>query len=274
MLSDTSSRKEQNNMRDRFFGVEIEHGNPSYGYSMVANMLRDAFPELFVPGHNKLTLSVGCDGSGIEVRTPPLIGIEGFKTLKSLFAYLKRIGGYTAAADGMHVHFDAPEFVANPELVILLAKNWVANENMLRPFVHRRRHDRGSCPSDLLYTRTVYDDGVGDYVARPVIQLMEEAAAAGRDIGAVVANYGGRGALNLANLPGRGTIEVRLHEGTLEYGQAAAWIRFCMAFINATAEGNIIRTCNTPVELLNEVKPHSTARRQLKRRAAGELVYA
>jgi hypothetical protein len=177
----------------------------------------------------------------------------------------------------MHVHFDAPEFQANPELIVVLAKNWVANEAALRPFVHERRHDRGSCRSDLgtPISRTVRG---GMYVSLPQpatpLALIEESAASGASVAEIVGLQPNRGALNLHNLAHRGTIEVRLHEGTLEYGQAAAWIRFCIAFINASAEGSIIRTCNTPAELLSEVKPHSTARRQLKRRAAGELVYA
>lgn len=251
-------------MRDRYFGVEIEHGNDVHGWSGVATLLRIAFPELHQPGYKNLTLTVGCDGSGVEVRTPPLIGSKGFRTLRSLFDYLKKIGGYTSDRDGMHVHFDAPEFVAQPELVPVLAKNWIANENVLLPFVHTRRHARGSCTRDLT--------GHGGQPEFNIsIEQLEAAAAAG---GKPWELQRYRGALNLRSLERHGTVEVRLHEGTLEYGQAAAWIRFCIALINASAEGKLLKTCNTPQELLAEVKPHSTARRQLSRRASGELVYA
>lgn len=252
-------------MRDRYFGVEIEHGNHRMNYIDVAIELREAFPELHQSGYKGLGLNVDHDGSGVEVRTPPLIGIEGFRTLRRLFAFLKRIGGYTTERDGMHVHFDAPEFLAQRELIPVLAKNWATNENVLLPFVHKRRHARWSCPRDMT-------DGSGcrqQYVFG--VDELEARLAAGRSISQIQQT---RGALNLRSLEDHGTVEVRLHEGTLEYGQAAAWIRFCIALINASADGKILKTCNTPQELLAEVKPHVTARRQLSRRASGELVYA
>lgn len=250
-------------MRDRFFGVEIEHGNPQ-GWEYVRSQLAAAFPELHRPGHKNLTLTVGYDGSGVEVRTPPLIGAEGFRTLRSLFSYLRKIGGYTTESDGMHVHFDAPEFLAQPELIVTLAKNWTANENVLLPFVAVRRHRRGSCTRDLTDNALPVPYGVS-------IKELEAALAAGQPIQEIQRR---RGALNLRALQEHGTVEVRLHEGTLEYGQAAAWIRFCIALINASADGKILRTCNTPQELLAEVRPHVSAQRQLSRRATGELVYA
>lgn len=239
-------------MRDRTFGVEIEHGN-TRGYQEVDSLMRERFPRIFDRSAYSYVANTGCDGSGVEFRTPVLKGTAGFRTLRTIFDYLNEFGGYVGEYDGMHVHFGAEDFVAHPELVKVLVKNWVANESLIEAFVHPRRIGRGSCPR-----RSAY---VGNLDAATTLDEIKSACNS-------------RNALNLSNLHRNGgTIEVRLHEGTLDADVAESWIRFMLRFLAASAQGKLIRSCNTHSELFGAVPTHHVTRKQLLKRVP-ELVAA
>lgn len=193
-------------MTNRRFGVEIECDMDGLGVTQTADLLvRHGFQlkHKNVPGW-----SVGQDGSEVEVRTPPLSGPEGLDQLRQVMELLVDNGGDTTGEDGLHVHHDAPEFVDDFGAIIRLAKSWRANQDLICQMVHPERvnSDNEFCP---LWT----DDD---------IEELEHSSYVGNWV---------RHALNIASLVEHGTIEIRLHEGTLNYEDAEAWILFGQQFI-------------------------------------------
>lgn len=225
-------------MRDRRFGVEIECGHP-LGYRHVNELLRARLPQWFDGSWGRLNASVGVDGSGVEARTPPLAGKRGFEELRLAFQILLDDGAYVTDRDGLHVHHDAPEFRDNPALVVAAAKTWARNERHIESFVAPIRHGRGSCPR----------------LPQGRISTAEYQAQSGAGINEVASNWN-RGAINFAGLGqwGHGTIELRLHEGTLDFDKAEAWIRFGQRFIDRAASGTTVLACPDPQALLKRLR--------------------
>lgn len=188
----------------RRFGVEIECGH-SNGYRWVLNELRNKK----IP-HG----SVGCDGSGVEVRTAPLRGEAGFRSLKKLMTHLVNIGCWTAHADGQHIHIEARDYRDDPAARARLIESYIANRDNIVKFVDPYRRNYGSC-SNLWESR--------NKKVRP--DLLE---------GLKRGETYSRGDVNLSNLrPNHtGTIEIRLHEGNLDFEKIEAWIRFWIDFLD------------------------------------------
>jgi hypothetical protein len=151
------------------------------------------------------------DGSGVEIRTPILQGVDGYEVIRAAMATLKDAGAYVTASDGLHVHHDAPEFVAWPQKCEVLVRSWLANQQAIQQLVAPRRRGSGHCPP--------WNDAglsiLGEWIRgdRPYF-------------------YASRNDLNLNPLADQGTIEIRLHEGTLDADVAIAWIMFGQRFIH------------------------------------------
>jgi hypothetical protein len=224
----------------RKFGIEIEHGNPQ-GSSYVDGELRRFIPSWFSAAiHGDHRTSVSSDGSGVEVRTPPLKGSRGFTEARNVFKFLKEIGGYVTDADGMHVHFDAPEYIGNHSLIASLVTAWNNNQASIHRMVAERRRERGSCPENLTYKhaetlRKLAKD------PREHVEMVYGVGGAQNYYGhrlvpkeqATVQN--GRGALNIRSLLRHGTIEIRLLEGTLDPNVALAWVQFGQGLLDTVA---------------------------------------
>lgn len=219
-------------MRSRRFGVEIEcNFKKGLGYRDERDQRAEALGILsglisrgFI--HEDWIEDVGYDGSGLEVRSPILSGARGFSELRAVMTTFVENGCATNGSDGMHVHHDAPEFVSSQELAVKLVKSWVANEEFIESFVHPSRPNSWACARDWSPNSVEFLEGkrANNYGGSPV-----------DDYGRVI-SPNGRGALNLASLREHGTIEIRLHEGTVNYAEAAAWIRFGQAFIDSVAK--------------------------------------
>lgn len=188
-------------MYDRRFGVEIECGNHN-GFDWVRRRLQQDR----IPG----VLSVGRDGSGVEVRTRPLRGNEGLRTLKTLMEYLVDLGCTTNRNDGLHVHHEVPELrgISNPDARaarIKLVRSWFNNQDTIRRFAANNRN-MFACSLWTQYSVDNYErNGLPD---------------------------GTRRALNVCSIGEHGTIELRLHEGTLDFGKTEAWVKFGQYFIS------------------------------------------
>ena len=192
-------------MRDRAFGVEIEFNTNGYGEYWIRKELR----------RNRIDWRIGHDGSELELKTPILQGTKGFKELKTVMNFLKESGCKANSYDGLHIHHDAPDFIRDEEAVLRLVKSWHENRNIVNSFVSQSRRRNSHCP------HWEIED----------IHRLEEGLYNG---------YGGiksfgRNSLNVLSLEEHGTIEIRLHEGTLDYDQAEAWIKFGQKFINSCA---------------------------------------
>jgi len=228
----------------RRFGVEIEHNFPGGVYEAQRCLIDNEF-HLWTRGiHRDASLH---RYDGVEIRSPILQGYEGFKELQAVFSLLKENGGYVDDACGMHIHHDAPEFVDNIDNVKRLVWSWYQNQSTIEKFVND--------------SRIYYNDNCSPWRENELhqfeyIQTIEN----------VTINRGKN--LNIRSLYRHGTIEVRLHEGTLEFDEAEAWIKFGQKFIK-----NILNRVNPmpPIEetdlLLKRVKVNSPQRKILNLKA-------
>lgn len=185
----------------RRFGVEIECGFPGG---------TDAVRSLF---HRELTYRswyLGHDGSGVELKTPVLEAERGFEVLREAMERLKENGGYVTTMDGMHVHHDAPEFVHNAHKCLLLVESWHNNIRSIHQMVSPYRRSSGACP----------------HWRSSEIESLKDWANGGSTF------YASRNDLNLNALRRHGSVEIRLHEGTLDPDVAIAWIMFGQRFID------------------------------------------
>lgn len=230
-------------MRDRRFGVELEFDSNGLGREGVVRVLRDAFDRNGFRRWN-FTQRTYWDGSELELCTPPLRGEDGFKKLKLVMQTLENHGCFTTEDDGLHVHHDAPEFTHNIDNCIRLVKSWRANSHLIYQFVVPYR------------TETGY--GTGDYWACPKWsneQLREMERL--REV-----PYWDRNDLNLGALEKHGTIEIRLHEGTLDYDEAESWILFGQRFIDRVLKHSM-RNSESASKLLKKVRVNPNAEKLL-----------
>lgn len=198
----------------RKFGVELEHGNPRLRHEGVLKELkkkgyptsRYAGPRLFQP---PTCYTSSRDGSGVEIRTPALKGLDGLGELEDVITDLVDLGGYTTDADGMHVHHQARDYYADWSKIQKLANTWIDNRKHICSFVARGRWNRYSCPA----------------IDKPRIH----------DCVSKKRNAFPRGDLNFSCLRNKGTIEIRLHEGTLNADKAVAWVVFGQALISTVS---------------------------------------
>jgi len=158
---------------------------------------------------------VGTDDSlgenGVEIRSPILQGNDGFRELEAVFSILKR-NNYAVDIDcGMHVHHDAPEFINDRDLTLQLIKSWYDNQKLIRNMVSSDRWDNTYCP---------------DWRAEDVEAFFTESDRR---------YWGERFNLNVEALRAHGSVEIRFHEGTLDYPEAEAWIKFGQKFIDSVS---------------------------------------
>lgn len=246
-------------MNNRKFGVEIECGlkdvdertyesTYSYGYSYpdpegtARRILTDAG---FKCGYGKGQFDIGRDGTDIEVRTPPLQGIEGLRTLYVVMTTLSKNGGYVTRSDGMHVHHDAPEFVGEKgeENRVKILRSWEDNEHLIEKFVEPWRRGYDCCPKVKKPTLNGYYNDYYDYYD------------------------GERAAMNLLALEEHGTIEIRLHQGTLDPNEAIAWIKFGQYFIDTVLRRKTHLTESKSCDdLLNRLRASKRVKAQLRER--------
>jgi Putative amidoligase enzyme len=191
---------------ERRFGVEIEHGFPGG----IAGA-RECVEKAKLKG---VVHSIGVDGSGVELRTQPLQGQEGFDKLRRLMDALREGGGYVTRADGMHVHHECRDYNQDRSALVRLVRQWVQNQPAIDQLVDAGRRKNGCAPK----------------------WSKAELSALEMDKGTVL--HGPRGTLNLSPLSRpQQTIEIRQHEGTLDPETAQAWIAFCQGFLDRVIQG-------------------------------------
>lgn len=199
---------------DRKFGIEFEFGLrlPSTGPYEYGSDNKDWHMQNILDECGAKDFRIGHDGTEWEIKTPPLSGPNGFKKVKRFLEAILDRGAYVTDQDGLHVHHDAPEFIDNPAPVLALVENWNENQYEIMKMVKRNRNNRWACPSWSHYDVNVL---------RERLEVHDPHAI-----------YGfGRKNLNVSALRRHGTIEIRLHEGTLEYDEVLSWVRFGQSFI-------------------------------------------
>lgn len=178
------------------------------------------------------TYSVTSDGSGIEVRTPILSGDEGYEELDHVMRFLNKQGCWVSVSDGMHVHIGAKFLEDDEDAVERLARTWESNQRLIGRMCSDHRTGRGSCASlnqdeiAALGKVRPQSPGYPTYPNHPKF-------------------WGGRKSLNLQNVPHKGTVEFRLHEGCLDPRKAIAWVQFCQHLVDFAENERKPITCPT-----------------------------
>lgn len=239
-------------MSNRAFGVEIEcyaptgnsdvYGEYSDGVSYTADVLYIAG---FSDWAGLVSEDESLDACGAEVKSPVLFGKPGFAELKKVVNLLNAENYYTENDCGLHVHLNAPEFIDNPKLIIKTAKSWMKNQELINNMVDDTRIGNNHCEpweeSDLEELQRFVDEELGlDGTLR--------------------------GAINFGSLPYHETVEIRQHEGTLNYEEIESWVKFCQAFIDSMA-GKEVRKISTEELLLKRLKVERNASRFLTTKA-------
>jgi hypothetical protein len=105
-------------------------------------------------------------------------------------------------------------------------RSWVANRDKIVKFVAPNREVSGACSA----WRPVDIEDI-KYIGTPGKPTRMEEYTGGwgtqrQFVTRMVPVYFGRRDLNIASLERHGTVEIRLHEGTLDSKKAVAWVQF------------------------------------------------
>lgn len=218
-------------MKNRAFGVEIECCGPSLD---VEDYVTHTYELLRENGFRwDTSYDDSLDESGVEVKSPILRGEEGIKDIHSVVSLLNREGYYVDNSCGLHVHHDAPEFLNNKVLVNRFIRSWMNNQQHIAALVSSERHEND-------YSELWYEEDVQE-----VFYQWETWGEMG---------HSKRGAFNLGSLLSHGSIEIRLHEGTLNANEIEHWIKLGNNLVDhiANAKG-IIGKHSDPIRFLKRI---------------------
>ena len=239
-------------MSNRAFGVEIECYAPEgedetwdgqNGVDYTCSVLEDNgftnWANLVSPDESLY------HGYGAEVKSPPLVGTEGFNEIVSVVKLLNDRDYWIDRSCGLHVHLNAPDFVGNPRLIKKAVKAWMRNQHLINNMVSESRIANSNCE--------IWDEG-------DLSELEEMLDEYGNADGTL------RGAINVGSLENHETIEIRQHEGTLDPEEIISWIKFCLAFIDAIP-GTTIQKISDEELFLKRLKVERNASRFLTTKA-------
>jgi putative amidoligase enzyme len=239
---------------NRAFGVEMEcycpsnlcdidvYGDRSDGVGFTTDIL---YENGFSHWGSLCSFDESLDESGVEVKSPVLFGQPGFDELKQVVTLLNSNNFYVENDCGLHVHLDAPEFVEDTKLAIKTAKSWMKNQSLINNMVADHRIGGSYCEAW--------------YEAE--LEELEEYVENDWGLDGTL-----RGAINFGSLTYHGTVEIRQHEGTLNYEEIESWIKFCQAFIDSMV-GKEVRAISTEELFLRRLKVERNASRFLTTKA-------
>jgi hypothetical protein len=206
----------------RRFGVEIEF------FGISRDRARQAISAAGIDlssgyGHNSSAWNLKSDGSvtgsGLELVSPPLSGEAGLEQVKTVLRALRQAGARVDRTCGLHVHHEVRDLGAIG--VVRFARSWSNNQELIDWLVApSRRDNQGYCrrldSSDL---RSMAGVSAGDR------------SVPCRDRYRVV---------NVSSYSRYGTVEVRQHQGTLEFRKVEAWIRLGQSMLDACLAGEAV----------------------------------
>jgi hypothetical protein len=209
----------------RRFGVEIEF-YCSQSFTAVEAALRAAGVVVNNTSttHNGSSLTAWVlkyDGSlnappayswhGMELVSPPISGAEGFDALKNVCRVLRTLGARVNRSTGLHVHHDVEDLNLRQFKNVVLG--YANNQRSIDQLVATSRRGRQSFCGPL-------DDGTLTSIRNCP------------SLGSIATLVGTRYVhVNLKSFPKYGTIELRQHQGSINYTKIAAWISFGQALI-------------------------------------------
>lgn len=212
----------------RKFGVEFE----AMGLTVqgAADVLTAAGVSLAIPrGHGSTSENargiwkVEYDGSigssGFEAVTPPS---TSFESIATACRALTRAGAHVTRACGTHVHVDARDL--GIEGFRRLAKIWLSIERAMECLVSASRVSNHFCQS----ARPRFRGALSAAFA-----LIDDAHSVDKIIALMQENRYAK--LNLQAFWKHGTVEFRLHQGTLNAAKIERWARLCVRIVNLAA---------------------------------------
>jgi len=237
---------------ERRFGLEIECGIDGDEYEVMRTLERE------IRGEWELDY----DGTEFEIRTPVFQGEAGFAKLEQAYRIIRDGGGYTTSEDGGHVHLEALDFVGDAAKVATLIRSWVnlepAIEKIVAPY---RRDNYGSCPKvwNKDRAKAKWLRSTGGYTGRGNLNIYNIAHTLR---GGKVSQFDEDGYCLRCDETSRYcccgtdpmTIELRLHEGTLNYEHMRAWIQMGQALLDkVSTTGLTVRSCARPDALVRRL---------------------
>ena len=230
-------------MFNKTFGVELEFIAPeTLNRNAIARALTRAGVSSFDAGYTHETserwklvsdASVRGDGNAMELVSPILRGDAGMAMLRKACDELTRLGCTVNKSCGLHVHVGARDMsvVAMRRLAILYS-DFEAVLDSVMPASRRLNNN--------MYLRSLSG-------------LSKSQIAVARDVRAIALqiNNGGRYAkLNFTSHWKHGTIEFRLHAGTINADKACNWVSACLRMMNAAEQDQ-----NAAVAVVQQQRP-------------------
>lgn len=149
-------------------------------------------------------------GTGFEVVSPILQGTEGFATLARALDALRKAGCRPNVKCGLHVHVGCEDM--DTRSLVNVGRRYARFEPEIEAFMPRARIDQGYCKRA---RRLDFD----------ALETQGKSGWGGFD------RYH---AVNYASFAKYGTLEFRQHSGTVSTEKVESWVRFCLAFVEAS----------------------------------------
>jgi len=199
--------------------------------------------------------SIGSYHSAAEVVSPALSGDAGLAEVTAVALALTAAGARVSRSCGMHVHVGASDL--SGQALARLVEQYASRQDVINSVLPvSRRNSRYAAP-----------------FMRYEIDRITDEAATGSPAANVAAAAGSRyKSVNLTNFNRTGTAEFRQHSGTLDPAKIAAWVRLCVALVDAAEQAVDIDTAADITEMTQHLAQQglldSTAGTYLTRRAA------
>lgn len=176
----------------------------------------------------------GTDSNTGEIVSPVLMGEAGIDTVKIVLATLRAVGGKASARCGIHIHAGGRDLTSNG--LQRLVKNYEQVQDEIYSWMPSRRATNQYSPKLRSSTLANLYQGV---------KVFKET---GND-GGLGGKYAG---LNISPLARIGTVEFRMHQGSVDTNIIAPWIRFVVGFVDSQVddEGIVQTTIGTNESVL------------------------
>lgn len=207
------------NISNRTFGVEIEC-KTDLSMRALCEVLQDNGISAYVPdwegGEGWKIVEDGSVDDGWEVVSPILSGVEGIAEVARVLNILRDLAGcWIDESCGLHVHVNANDLssasIANAVL------RYERHSAKIDAIVPPRRRENRFC-LDVTHEAQMIRRRLGKISSIAPYYLAALADSRYRK-------------LNIAAFCKHGTLEFRLHDGTLKVADVTNWIAFCVQFV-------------------------------------------
>lgn len=220
---------------ERRFGVEIEFIGDRYalGNAMRAEGLScsDEGYNHHTRTHWKIVSDATVDG-GAELVSPPLYGEDGKRQIEAAGRALASVGCSANRTCGLHVHHEVTDLslASFGRLFRLWYQTQVGIDELVSP---SRRNGQFS-----------------HHLTETDVQRCESLSSMSRDLASVQLRGDRYRSLNVQSYSSYGTVEVRLHQGTVDAAKILAWVEFGQAMVAYASTDKDLFTTDKAVMIL------------------------